>query len=115
MDQTIQNIDIPQENPILPPVEKAETANPPKKLNPKIVILIVLTTIIFLSLFITSITQKSQPTTKSTKQITKPVSQTDTPTPAPQDPILQQLDNLKNKLNSLEEIPDLNIEEKLTF
>ncbi len=114
MEHTIQNIDIPQErSSAVPEPEAKAKSTPPKKINPKILILIILFSIIFVSLLATSLVSQNLPkTTPSAKPVQTGI---DTPTPLPRDPVQSQLHDIKNKLNSLEEIPDLNIDEELTF
>lgn len=114
MEQINQNIDIPQENNLNIPSPTTNTTET-KKTNPKIFAVIGLIIFGVLSLLITTFSKKVQ-VNKSSNSHT-PTNQTIdiTPTLSPDDPLVIQLKQIKTNLNNLEDIPDLNIEEKLTF
>lgn len=114
MEQINQNIDIPQENNLnIPSLTTSSTES--KKTNPKIFAVIGLIIFGVLSLLITTFSKKVQTNKPSNNQT--PIKQTTdiTPTLSLDDPIIIQLKQIKTNLNNLEDIPDLNIEEKLTF
>ena len=109
---TNQNIDNPQENITI--THQSQSNQPSPKLSSKIIIIIILAIVgLFLVLFATFLNQTNH---QSLPIGHNQPNQSDTsPSPNSSNPIFEQLDQLKQNLNSNIQIPALNVDDKITF
>ena len=109
---TIQNIDIPRENIIT--ANQPQSHQPFPKLSLKVIIIIILAIVglflILVTSFLNQTNHQSLPVDHS-----QPNQSDTSPSPNSPNPIYEQLNQLKQNLNSGIQIPTLNVDDKITF